>query len=88
MFVGMLLMARGNVGMIEASTTRRPSTPLSNLYQSGDPQAAQVMNAQSGIDYRSRITAHFAGAGRMIDRLRDLPCAFQDILVLYNIGTR
>ncbi len=51
MMVGMLVLPRGTVGMIEASTTRRPSTPRTR------PAGSTTASRSSG--------AHAAGADRM-----------------------
>ena len=58
MMVGALVLALVTTGMIEASITRKPSTP-------DDPKR--------GIDDRHVVDAHLAGAGGMIGRQRVLP---------------
>jgi hypothetical protein len=53
MMVGALVLPELIFGMIEASTTRSPSTPFT---------------AQLGIDHRGGIAAHPAGADGMVER--------------------
>ena len=73
MITGELVLPETIVGMIEASTTRRPRDAV-------DPQLR--------IDDGQRVAAHLAGADRMEDRRGDVAGTAYQVLVALKFRAR
>ena len=70
---GAFVLPRGTVGITDASTTRRPSTPRT---------------LQLAVHHGGRLVAHPAGADRVVERLEPLAAVRLDVLVGVRVRAR